>query len=82
MNCTQTFNPVVVQSQGSLPTVIVLQISTWEDQLLENVKQYYGNEVDGHLKQIRRVLPITKTKMKWDHAADIALKKHKDIQRY
>lgn len=57
----------------SLEQGIVNQIIKWENDVLDNLAIMH-QEAPGSLKRIRRVLPITKTKMKWDVVAQRSVK--------
>lgn len=52
----------------SLAQGIVDQILKWENEVLDIFGLMHETSSD-HLRKIRRVLPITKTKMKWDVVA-------------
>lgn len=68
---TQSFGVETIQSKpdsgedGSLALCIVFKIAEWERHVLGILKGVHELTADS-LKQIRRVLPITKTKMNWE----------------
>ena len=53
---------------------IMKQIMTWEMDVLNLLKTMNEGGTGDHLRAIRRVLPITKTKMKWDVVAQRSVK--------
>ncbi|CAJ1963019.1 unnamed protein product [Cylindrotheca closterium] len=57
----------------SLEQGILNQIIKWEHDVLDSLSTMH-EEAPGSLKKIRRVLPITKTKMKWDVVAQRSVK--------
>mmetsp|Transcript_24044 Transcript_24044/g.58843 ORF Transcript_24044/g.58843 Transcript_24044/m.58843 type:complete len:236 (-) Transcript_24044:116-823(-) len=58
---------------ASLEQGVVNQIQNFEQKVLETLAEMH-EAVPGSLKKIRRVLPITKTKMKWDVVAQRSVK--------
>ena len=52
----------------SLEAMVVEQIALWEEQLLDECESQF-EKFPAKLKGIRRVLPITRTRMKWDVVA-------------
>jgi F-actin capping protein alpha subunit len=63
--------------KGDEPTLvqaIMKQITEWELQVLGLLAAMNEGGTGEHLKSIRRVLPITKTKMKWDVVAQRSVK--------
>lgn len=52
---------------------VIEQILDWENEVLGMLTALHDLTAD-HLRQIRRVLPITKTKMKWDVVAQRSVK--------
>ncbi|CAB9501014.1 expressed unknown protein [Seminavis robusta] len=78
MSATQTFGPTVVAAttqEVPLAKVIMLQIIQWEKEMLTALNAVYEDEMDATLKAIRRTLPITRTRLKWDLIAQRAVKK-------
>lgn len=78
----KTFDAVGVQPESpkddpdqppSLEQGIVNQILNWEHDVLDLLATAQ-EEAPGSLKKIRRVLPITRTKMKWDVVAQRSVK--------
>lgn len=55
--------------EPTLAQAIMKQITQWESDVLELLAAMNEGETGEHLKSIRRVLPITKTKMKWNVVA-------------
>ena len=55
--------------EASLAGGIVKQIMKWETIILGILESMNDNVSSDHLRSIRRVLPITKTKMNWDAVA-------------
>jgi len=75
------FPPVVVgkasTNEGEEPSLvggIVQQIMKWETIILGILASMNDGISSDHLKSIRRVLPITKTKMNWDAVAHRSVK--------
>jgi hypothetical protein len=75
------------EEDASLANGILHQIIEWEHDVLEILKGLHDLSAD-HLRHIRRVLPITKTKMKWEVAAQRSVthmrktaKKHVNIKK-
>jgi capping protein (actin filament) muscle Z-line, alpha len=65
----------VAASKGTtLVQAIMKQITEWESQVLALLASMNEGGTGDHLKSIRRVLPITKTKMKWDVVAQRSVK--------
>jgi hypothetical protein len=58
----------------SLISPIMKQITEWESDVLGLLAALNEGGTGEHLKSIRRVLPITKTKMKWDVVAQRSVK--------
>ena len=52
-----------------LATKIVTQIGIYEEQLYDALSNLFENDVEDALRKIRRILPVTKTRFKWDSAA-------------
>ena len=81
MDGSQSFESTSVAGDAdeglSLAKVIVMQIKEWESEAIEALQNIYGDEMDGTLKSIRRVLPITKQRLKWDIIAQKAMKDRK-----
>lgn len=75
---TQKFGPVTVQADEETPLGKALKnkIVEWEKELMEAITAVYGDQMDGLLKAIRRTLPITKTRLKWELIANRAVKNH------
>jgi hypothetical protein len=62
---------------GDEPTLVhavMKQIQEWEMEILGLLQAMNEGGTGEHLKSIRRVLPITKTKMKWDVVAQRSVK--------
>ena len=76
MFSSQSFDPVTVQADVENPLARVLknQIAQWEKQVIEALNTVYGDQMDGTLKAIRRTLPITRTRLKWELIANRAVK--------
>lgn len=53
---------------------IVDQIVSWEKEVYQELSAMFDSSVDDGLKKIRRILPITKTRFKWDSAAQTQVK--------
>jgi len=63
--------------KGEKPTFeqgVMKQIMEWEMEILDLLATMNESGTAEHLKSIRRVLPITKTKMKWDVVAQRSVK--------
>jgi hypothetical protein len=65
LRTARDFGSKTVVSQEDLPSALMDQIVAWEHEILELLTSY-PDLVGDNLRSIRRVLPITKTKMKWD----------------
>jgi hypothetical protein len=76
MNCKHSFAPLTVHAESELPKKIVGQIAAWEDEVLRCLKTVYEEDMDSTLKAIRRTLPITRTRLKWDFIAERSVKTH------
>lgn len=78
MTGSQSFEPTALEGDAdegmSLAKVIVMQIKDWEAEAIDALNAVYGDEMDGTLKSIRRVLPITKQRLKWDLIVQKAMK--------
>ncbi len=81
LKITRDFVPVKVikaaAKGGQTPTLeqgIVQQIMQWELEILGILESLNESETADQLRSIRRVLPITKTKMKWDVVAHRSVK--------
>lgn len=59
---------------ASLASGIVQQIMKWETIILGILESMNDDVSSDHLRSIRRVLPITKTKMNWDAVAHRSVK--------
>lgn len=77
MRCNQEFQTVTLQAdaESSIAKVLVKQIVDWEKETFAAITTVYDKEMDGTLKQIRRILPITRTRLKWELIANRAVKK-------
>jgi hypothetical protein len=61
--------------EEGLAKAAVDRISVWEHQLFNELSTLYDEgEMESKLRQIRRILPITKTRFKWDAAAQASVK--------
>ena len=67
---------VLADADKPLAKVIMMQIIQWESDVITALTAVYGEEMDGTLKKIRRTLPITRTRLKWDLIASRAFKGH------
>ena len=81
LKITKEFPPVMVgktslkeRDEPSLADGIVQQIMKWETIILGILASMNDNVSSDHLRSIRRVLPITKTKMNWDAVAHRSVK--------
>lgn len=52
-----------------LAVKIVTQIGLYEEQLHDALSNLFETDVEDALRKIRRILPVTKTRFKWDSAA-------------
>jgi capping protein alpha len=69
------FPAVLVQQESSSKAGgVVQQIMTWETIILGILTSMNDDVTSDHLRSIRRVLPITKTKMNWDAVAHRSVK--------
>ncbi len=70
------FPATTVQGSGDddLVAALVQQITSWETILLGILASMNDEVSSEHLRSIRRVLPITKTKMNWDAIAHRSVK--------
>lgn len=67
--------PVTGSDQSEFARAIVAQIAMWETEVFNELSSLFDDgELDSKLRQIRRILPITKTRFKWDAAAQAAVK--------
>lgn len=58
-----------------LATKIVNQIGHWEREVYDELSsQFNDQEIESKLRKVRRILPITKTRFKWDSAAQANVK--------
>lgn len=85
MTFDKTFGPAPISAEAekdeegepmgpeSLEQGVLNQIIKWEHEVLDNMATMHEEAPDA-LKRIRRVLPITKTKMKWDVVAQRSVK--------
>jgi hypothetical protein len=75
---TKTITQITQQKDGNDPSSLVQpilkQITSWESDVLALLAALNEGGTAEHLKSIRRVLPITKTKMKWDVVAQRSVK--------
>jgi len=80
MSGSQSFETTPVEGDRdegtTLAKAIVVQITAWEKEAIEALGAVYEEEMDGTLKAIRRVLPITRTRLKWDLLSQRATKNH------
>jgi F-actin capping protein alpha subunit len=59
----------------SLAKAVVDQVSKWEVIVFAELSSLYEeDEMESKLRRIRRILPITKTRFKWDAAAQASVK--------
>jgi F-actin capping protein alpha subunit len=72
----EVVNSLVAQFEQStlsydeqLATKIVDQIARYETEWHEALNEMYNSNVEEALRKLRRILPITKTRFKWDSAA-------------
>ena len=59
--------------EDKVAKAIIKQISAREKELHEQLKEM-SEQIDGNMKKLRRILPITKTRFKWDAAAQKQVK--------
>lgn len=72
MRATREFPATKLESSAP---VIVEKISEWEKELYNQLSSMFADgEIDCKLKKIRRILPITRTRFKWDAAAQASVK--------
>lgn len=70
VECSSTEEDSSSNSLNSLGKACVHQITSWEEEVFQDINARFQNgDVESNLKTIRRILPITKTRMKWDVAA-------------
>lgn len=76
MSATQTFERTAVAGGNAeeMAKVLMAKIKEWEKQVIDALGAVYGDEMDGTLKKIRRTLPITRTRLKWDLIAERSIK--------
>ena len=81
LKITKEFPPVMVGKtslkEGEEPSLadgMVQQIMKWETIILGILASMNDSVTSDHLRSIRRVLPITKTKMNWDAVAHRSVK--------
>lgn len=66
----------------SLEESIPSLIAKWEQEVLDNVNQLYGELSSSILKQVRRILPVTRTKMDWNvQAVRLVQSMEQDVSR-
>jgi hypothetical protein len=83
LRTARDFQTMTVESEGDLPQALMDQIVAWEHEVLGLLASFH-ELVGDNLRSIRRVLPITKTKMKWDvvaHRNVKTLEKNKPAKR-
>lgn len=68
LRTVRDFETTTVESEGDLPQALVDQIVAWEHDVMGILASFHDLVAD-NLRSIRRVLPISKTKMKWDVVA-------------
>lgn len=61
LHSTRYFGPAQASSNGS----VVKQISEWEQTCVDSIAEQYNN-MGEKLKSLRRVMPVTRTKMEWN----------------
>lgn len=83
MLASQSFETVSVQADEENPLARALmdQIVAWEKDVMEALNAVYGDEMDGTLKKIRRTLPITRTRLKWELIANRAIKNREKLKK-
>jgi len=76
MSATQPFERASLEGGNAeeLAKVLMAKIKEWEKQVIDALGVVYGDEMDGTLKKIRRTLPITRTRLRWDLIAERAVK--------
>lgn len=71
MRVNREFSAQLADSEAE---TVVQQIKLWEVELYEQLSTMFSDgEVDSSLKQVRRILPITKTRFKWDAQAQASV---------
>jgi len=66
LQTTEDFGDTAVAVEGNdLSKSFVAQISLWEQQVMDSLQQLH-DEMNDKLKSLRRVLPVTRTKMDWN----------------
>lgn len=60
LHSTRDFGPVTCGEAK-----VVEQIGTWEQQVVDSINEMYDN-MGGTLRSLRRVMPVTRTKMEWN----------------
>jgi F-actin capping protein alpha subunit len=63
------FEQTTMTYAEQLATMIVAHIATYETEWHEALNEMYNSHVEDALRKLRRILPITKTRFKWDSAA-------------
>jgi hypothetical protein len=67
--------PVSGPDEDGLAKAVAARIGEWELELFNELSSLYDEgEMESKLRQIRRILPITKTRFKWDAAAQASVK--------
>lgn len=74
LKIVKEFPAVTVTDEASLADGLIQQIQSWETILLGILATMNEDVSAEHLRSIRRVLPITKTKMNWDAIAHRSVK--------
>lgn len=77
MRSSREFPPesLVGSDDDSLAKAVVDQVSMWEVIVFGELSSLYEEgEMESKLRHIRRILPITKTRFKWDAAAQASVK--------
>jgi len=74
------FAPKLIHAQSStddeasLCQCIANQIREWEEEILHSLREMYSKTGDSMLKSMRRVMPVTRTRMEW------SLQPHRMVQ--
>lgn len=66
LSTKQKYGPVRIEVDSNSVSNIVKQIDEWESLLTNNLREMYGTMNEGMLKSMRRIMPITRTKMDWN----------------
>ena len=80
---SKPFYETIIKSSPNVEYgVIVSLIEKWEEEVWEELQALYGELSGSILKQVRRILPVTRTKMDWNvQAVKLVQSMEEDVSR-